>query len=70
MNGYNGAGGYTFVIPDTSGSGISDGGYYNEVDSFGGFLGGTKFIYGEGAEDFFVGTDHNAEKKTKTFLFR
>ena len=69
-DGYNGGGGYTFVIPDTSKSGISDGRYYSDVDSYGGFLGGTKFIYGDGADDFFIGTDHTEQKKTKTFLFR
>jgi hypothetical protein len=69
-DGHDGNGGYTFVVADTSKNGISDGMYYSDTDSFGGFLGGTKFIYGNDEADCFIGTNHLGQSKTKTFLFR
>ena len=68
-DGVNGAGGYKYIMWDTSGQGISDGKYYNDVDSLGGFFGGTKFVYGDGPNDYFIGTkDKNGI--TPTFTFR
>ena len=69
-DGHDGNGGYTYVVPDTSANGISDGLYYNEVDSFGGFLGGTTFIYGDGEGEYFIGTKHKTQTQTPTFIFR
>ena len=68
-DGVDGKGGYVFEVMDTSGQGISDGLWYNTVDSMGGFFGGTKFIYGEGEGDFFIGTA-NKNNITKTFKFK
>jgi esterase/lipase superfamily enzyme len=58
--------GYIFVIPDTSGQNISDGGYYDNTESFGGFFGDTKFFYSESG--YLVGTDHKDENTH--FVFR
>ncbi|MBE6644316.1 MAG: hypothetical protein E7612_02930 [Ruminococcaceae bacterium] len=58
-----------YVIKNTSGEGISDGGWYrseSEPDTMGGYFGGTKFIYGEGEGDYFIGTK---ESPTETFKF-
>ena len=66
--GVDGAGGYKYVMWDTSGNNISDGKFYSTTDSFGGFFGGTKFIYGTGDEDFFYGTE-NKNGITNTFVF-
>ena len=71
-DGVNGAGGYVFKIVNTAGQGISDGGWYrdtNSPDTMGGFFGNTKFIYGEGADDYFYGSDHTDQTKTTTFKF-
>jgi len=57
-----------YVIANTAKNGISDGCYYNEIDSFGGFLGGTKFYYSD--EDYLLGSDHNEQTKTETFKFQ
>ena len=60
-----------YIVKDTSGEGISDGGYYrcaDAPDTMGGFFGGTKFIYGEGDSEFFIGTE-NKEGISKTFTF-
>ena len=49
-----------YFIKKTSGEGISDGGWYRDADTpdtMGGYFGGTKFIYGEGEGDFFIGTE-------------
>lgn len=62
--------GYTYVITNTAGHGISDGKHYDDVDNNGGFYGDTKFIYGNGADDYFVGTDHETQTKTDVFLFK
>ena len=59
-------GGYVYVMPRTSGEGISDGDYYDRTESYGGFFGDTKFYYSE--EEFFLGT---AERSNETyFIFR
>ena len=58
-----------YVLKDTSGEGISDGGWHrdeNAPDTMGGFFGATKFIYGEGEDDFFVGP---ANGKDESFVF-
>ena len=68
-DGVNGAGGYKYIMWDTSGNNISDGKFYSTTDSFGGFFGGTKFIYGTGDEDFFYGTE-NKNGITNTFVFK
>ena len=52
-------GGYVFVVPKTYGYGIKNGGLYGvEEDSEGGFLGCTKFYYGNGENDYYLGTNH------------
>ena len=38
------SGGYVYYVPRTDGLGVSDGGYYDEVENSGGFFGDTKFI--------------------------
>ncbi len=67
-DGVNGTGGYRYIIWDTSGNGISDGGYYTETETFGGFFGATKFYYSD--EDFFLGTGHGDQTATTPFTFR
>ena len=69
-DGVDGSGGYTYNIVNTGGAGISDGGWYTDEDTFGGFFGGTKFIYGEGANDYFLGSDHEDQTETTTFKFK
>ena len=69
-DGVDGSGGYKYVMWDTSGQGVSDGKYYSDTDSFGGFFGGTKFIYGDGDNDYFLGTNHGDQTKDTPFLFR
>ena len=53
-----------YVIKDSSDEAISDGGWYRDADTpdtMGGFFGTTKFYYGDGEEDYFIGTaDKNA----------
>ena len=61
-------GGYVFKVPNTAGYNVSDGGYYDEVESFGGFFGDTKFRYGDGENDYYLGTDYVGQK-TNTFTF-
>ena len=71
-DGVGGAGGYIYIVPDTSGMGISDGGWNRDAsapDTMGGFFGNTKFIYGDGTEDFFHGTNYVLQNVTKTFRF-
>ena len=63
-DGVNGAGGYIYVIPKTSGKNVSDGGYYNETESNGGFFGDTEFIT---EENTYLGTNH---QNTVTFKFQ
>jgi hypothetical protein len=67
-DGVNGSGGYQFVVLDTSGEGISDGAWYDENETYGGFFGDTKFIYGDGENDFFIGTA--SEDTSGTFEFK
>ena len=57
---------YLFRTPDSSGAGLSDGKYYDEDDTLGGFFGDTKFYYGTGEDDYYLGTDH---RDTTTFDF-
>jgi len=48
-----------YVVRDTSVDGVSDGGWYRgagEPDTMGGYFGGTRFVYGEGEDESFVGT--------------
>ena len=71
-DGVNASGGYVYIVPDTSGKGISDGGWNrapDAPDTMGGFFGNTKFIYGSGTEDFFYGTNYVLQNITKTFRF-
>lgn len=67
-DGVDGSGGYVYYVTDTSRKGISDGAYYRE-DSYDGFYGGTKFIFGEGEDDFIIGTDVGDRTDVKTFVF-
>jgi hypothetical protein len=62
-DGVDGAGGYDYCVPRTDGLGVSDGGYYDEVENNGGFFGDTKFIT---EENTYLGTDHT---NTETFSF-
>ena len=60
-----------YFIRDTSGEGVSDGGWYRDPDTpdtMGGFFGGTRFIYGEGEEDFVLGTA-KAPDGCEAFIF-
>ena len=59
--------GYKIKIRDTAGKGISDGAWYDDVETFGGFFGDTKFYYGTGENDYFVGTRPTGE--TGAFVF-
>ena len=63
-DGVNGGGGYVYIIPKTDGFGVSDGGYYDDVENNGGFFGDTKFIT---EENTYLGTDH---EDTETFIFK
>ena len=69
-DGVDGSGGYTYNIVNTGGEGISDGYWYTSEDTFGGFFGGTKFIYGDGPNDYFLGSDHEDQTETTTFKFK
>ena len=49
----------SYIVKDTSDINVSDGGWYRDMDSpdtMGGFFGGTKFIYGDGHDDYVIGT--------------
>ncbi len=59
-------GGYVYVMPDTSGANIPDGNYYDEVESYGGFFGDTKFYYTD--TDCFIGTGN--KNQSTHFIFR
>jgi len=64
--------GVRFYITNTAGKGVSDGGWHRSPDmpdNYGGFFGNTKFIYGEGEKDYFVGTNHLNQKTTDSFVF-
>ena len=60
--------GYVYVVPDTSIYRVSDGFFWDKTESYGGFYGDTTFIFGEGEEDFFVGTRYR--KPNDTFIFK
>ena len=64
-DGVNGGGGYKYVMWDTSGHSVPD-----MKGGLGGFFGTTKFIYGNGENDFFLGTNHGDQSKTTPFIFR
>ena len=57
-----------FTVPNTAGYNVSDGGYYDNVENYGGFFGDTKFRYGDGENDYYLGTDYVGEN-TNTFKF-
>jgi hypothetical protein len=61
-------GGYIFTVPNTAGYNVSDGGYYDNVENFGGFFGDTKFWYGDGENDYYLGTDYVGQT-TEIFKF-
>jgi hypothetical protein len=63
----NNEGGYVYVVRDTSKYGLSDGGYYDDVESFGGFFGDTKFIYGNAEDEYTVGTKEKLNIKNFRF---
>lgn len=67
-DGVGGNGGYVYLITDTSGGGISDGGYYDDVESLGGFYGDTKFYYSD--TEYFLGSAHTDQTETTTFKFQ
>ena len=62
-----------YHVPNTADEGISDGGWYRAEaapDTFGGFLGNTKFIYGTGEDEYFIGTKKKFEFETISFKFQ
>ena len=62
-------GGYVYLIPNTGTRGKeSDGGYYDKIENYGGFFGDTRFWYGDGKNDYYLGTEH-VGKNTNTFKF-
>jgi len=68
----NNTAGVKFSITNTAGKGTSDGGWYRNPDmpdTFGGFFGNTKFIYGTGEGEYFIGTDHLDQEITDSFIF-
>jgi hypothetical protein len=68
----NNKAGIVYRVPDTSGLGVSDGGWNREkgtADTMGGFFANTKFIYGDGEGDFFIGTNYREQTMTSTFKF-
>ena len=61
-----------YTVMDTSGKGISDGGWYRsegEPDSMGGYFGCTEFVYGTAEGESFFGTE-NKDGITDSFVFR
>ena len=71
-DGVGGKVGYVFNVVNTAGQNISDGGWNRDElipDTMGGFFGNTRFIYGEGEDDVFFGSNHEGQKKTPTFKF-
>lgn len=66
-DGVDGNGGYKFIIPQTAGMGISDGSWYDDKETFGGFFGDTKFYYGTGENDYLVGTGKDDTSGNFTF---
>ena len=68
-DGIGDTGGYCYVVCNTGESGtISDGGYWDSTESYGGFYGDTKFYYTE--DKYFVGPNHPFQTLTNTFVFR
>ena len=67
-DGVDGAGGYVYYVTNTASKGISDGGYYRDM-TFGGFYGGTRFIWGDGENESIIGTDIGDREDVKTFVF-
>ena len=74
-DGIGDTGGYVFMIRNTGAYAddydrrISNGGYWGVAENWGGFLGSTKFIYGNGEDDYFQGPNHPDQDKTTTFRF-
>ena len=63
----NNTAGIVYMIVNTSKNGISDGGYYDDIETYGGFLGDTKFYYND--EDYLLGSNHEGQTVTDTFKF-
>ncbi|MBO5946216.1 MAG: hypothetical protein J6Q69_06370, partial [Clostridia bacterium] len=74
-DGIGDTGGYIFRIRNTGinandpAKRISNGGYWGVAENWGGFLGSTKFYYGNGENDYFQGTNYPNQKITETFDF-
>jgi hypothetical protein len=74
-DGIGDTGGYVFKVRNTGAykddptRRISNGGYWGVAENWGGFLGSTKFIYGNGEDDYFQGPNHPSQDKTTTFRF-
>ena len=64
----NNEAGLVYLITNTSKNGISDGGYYDDIESYGGFFGDTKFYYTE--TDYLLGSNHDDQTVTSTFKFQ
>jgi hypothetical protein len=68
-------GGYVFKVRNTGVNSddpsrrISNGGYWGVAENWGGFLGSTKFYYGNGENDYFQGSNYPDQNITTTFLF-
>ena len=68
-DGIGDTGGYVYVVCNTAETGlISDGGYWDNKETYGGFFGDTKFYYTE--EDYFTGPNYPFQTLTETFAFR
>jgi hypothetical protein len=64
----NNEAGLVYLITNTSKNGVSDGGYYDDIESYGGFFGDTKFYYTE--TDYLLGSNHDDQTVTATFKFQ
>ena len=61
-----GKGSFTLRVKNTAGT-VSDGGYYDNEERYGGFFGDTKFYYSE--TEYFVGTNQVGQTETNSFYF-
>ena len=61
-----GEGSFTLKVKNTAGS-VSDGGYYDSIEKYGGFFGDTKFYYT--VTNYFVGTSFVTQSVTSSFSF-
>ena len=68
-DGANGTGGYVYRVVNTALEGISDGGWYNDEETYGGFFGDTKFIYDINGQQYtLIGSNHPEHSVTFKFI--